>query len=193
MIIPTVIDRWPTGERAYDIYSRLLEDRIIFMWEEVNHATANTIIAQLLYLEKKDPNADIIMYINSPGWSVMDGFGIMDTMRYIKPDVVTVCTWLAASFGAMLLMSGSKWKRYALPNAEIMIHQPLWWTQGQATDIQIAAAHIQRLKKTLNWYIADFSGQPVERIEKDVERDYWMTAKEALDYGLIDHILEPKA
>lgn len=192
MIIPTVIDRWPTGERAYDIYSRLLEDRIIFMWEEVNHATANTIIAQLLYLEKKDPSADIIMYINSPGGSVMDGFGIMDTMRYIKPDVVTVCTWLAASFGAMLLMSGAKGKRYALPNAEIMIHQPLWWTQWQATDIQIAAAHIQRLKKTLNWYIADFSGQPIERIEKDVERDYWMTAKEALDYGLIDHILEPK-
>jgi ATP-dependent Clp protease protease subunit len=123
----------------------------------------------------------------------MDGFGIMDTMRYIKPDVVTVCTWLAASFGAMLLMSGAKGKRYALPNAEIMIHQPLWWTQWQATDIQIAAAHIQRLKKTLNWYIADFSGQPIERIEKDVERDYWMTAKEALDYGLIDYILEPKA
>lgn len=189
MIIPTVIDKTPSWERAYDIYSRLLEDRIIFFGEEVNHATANTAIAQLLYLEKKDPNQDIIMYINSPGWSVSDGFGIMDTMNFIKPDIVTVCTWLAASFGAMLLMAGKKWKRYMLKNAEVMIHQPLWWWQWQATDVEIMARQMLKAKAKLNAYIAEYTWQPLEKVARDVERDYWMSSEDAVEYGIVDHVL----
>jgi ATP-dependent Clp protease, protease subunit len=189
MLIPTIIDKTPSGERAYDIYSRLLEDRIIFVWDQIDHNMANSIIAQLLWLEKKDPKKDIIMYINSPGWSVMDGNGIYDTMQYISCDVVTICTGLAASYGAMLLTAGTKGKRFALPHAEIMIHQPLGWSQGQATDIEISARHILRLRDTLNGMLAHHSGQTVETIAKDVERDNWMTAQQAVEYGLIDKVI----
>jgi ATP-dependent Clp protease protease subunit len=189
MLIPTIIDKTPTGERAYDIYSRLLEDRIIFVWDQIEHNMANSVIAQLLRLEKKDPKKDIIMYINSPGWSVMDGNGIYDTMQYLSCDIVTICTGLAASYGAMLLTAGTKGKRFALPHAEIMIHQPLWGSQGQATDIEINARHILRLRDTLNGMLAHHSGQTVETIAKDVERDNWMTAQQAVEYGLIDKVI----
>jgi ATP-dependent Clp protease, protease subunit len=189
MLIPTIIDKTPTGERAYDIYSRLLEDRIIFVWDQIDHNMANSVIAQLLWLEKKDPKKDIIMYINSPGWSVMDGNGIYDTMQYLSCDIVTICTGLAASYGAMLLTAGTKGKRFALPHAEIMIHQPLGWSQGQATDIEISARHILRLRDTLNGMLAHHSGQTIETIAKDVERDNWMTAQQAVEYGLIDKVI----
>lgn len=189
MLIPTIIDKTPTGERAYDIYSRLLEDRIIFVWDQIEHNMANSVIAQLLWLEKKDPKKDIIMYINSPGWSVMDGNGIYDTMQYLSCDIVTICTGLAASYGAMLLTAGTKGKRFALPHAEIMIHQPLGGSQGQATDIEISARHILRLRDTLNGMLAHHSGQTVETIAKDVERDNWMTAQQAVEYWLIDKVI----
>lgn len=189
MLIPTIIDKTPTGERAYDIYSRLLEDRIIFVWDQIENNIANSVIAQLLWLEKKDPKKDIIMYINSPGWSIMDGNGIYDTMQYISCDIVTICTGLAASYGAMLLTAGTKGKRFALPHAEIMIHQPSWWAQGQATDIEINARHILRLRETLNGLLAHHSGQTVEQITKDVERDNWMTAQQAVEYWLIDKVI----
>lgn len=189
MLIPTIIDKTPTGERAYDIYSRLLEDRIIFVWDQIDHNMANAVIAQLLWLEKKDPKKDIIMYINSPGWSVMDGNGIYDTMQYLSCDIVTICTGLAASYGAMLLTAGTKGKRFALPHAEIMIHQPLGGSQGQATDIEISARHILRLRDTLNGMLAHHSGQTIETIAKDVERDNWMTAEQAVEYWLIDKVI----
>jgi ATP-dependent Clp protease protease subunit len=189
VIIPTVIEKTQQWERAYDIYSRLLEDRIIFVWQEINAPMANNIVAQLLYLEKKDPDKDIIMYINSPGWEVYSGFSIYDTMQYVKCDVVTICVWLAASFGAVLLAGWTKWKRFSLPNSEIMIHQPLWWAQWQATEIVIVAEHILKLRKNLNAILAKHTGQPISQIEIDVERDKFMWAKDALKYGLIDKII----
>ncbi len=189
MIIPTVIEKTSHWERAYDIYSRLLEDRIIFLWQPIDHNVANLVIAQLLYLEKQDPKKDIIMYINSPGWVVSSWLAIYDTMQYVKPDVATVCVWLAASMGAVLLTAWTKWKRFALPHSEIMIHQPLWGVEWQATDIVIHAEHIMKLKKILNWILSKHSGQPIEKIEKDVERDKFMSAKEALEYWLIDKII----
>lgn len=190
MIIPTVIENTKNGERAYDIYSRLLEDRIIFFGSQVTPETANLTVAQLLYLEKQDPDKDIIMYINSPGWVVSSGLAIYDTMQYIKCDVVTVCIGMAASMWAVLLTAGTKGKRFALPNAEVMIHQPLWWAEGQATDIAIAANHILYLRSKLNKMLADHSGQKVSTIEKDVERDNYMSAQEAKKYGLIDKVLK---
>jgi ATP-dependent Clp protease, protease subunit len=189
MLIPTIIDKTPTGERAYDIYSRLLEDRIIFIGDQIDHNMANSVIAQLLWLEKKDPKKDIIMYINSPGWSIMDGNGIYDTMQYLSCDIVTICTGLAASYGAMLLTAGTKGKRFALPHAEIMIHQPLGWSQGQATDIEINARHILRLRDTLNGMLAHHTGQTIDTIAKDCERDNWMTSEQAVAYGLIDKVI----
>lgn len=190
MIIPTVIEKTKNGERAYDIYSRLLEDRIIFFGAQVTPETANITVAQLLYLEKQDPDKDIVMYINSPGWVVSSGMAIYDTMQYIKCDVVTVCVGMAASMGAVLLTAGTKGKRYALPNAEVMIHQPLGWAEGQATDIAIAANHILDLRMKLNKMLAGHTWQKLATIEKDVERDNYMTADQALKYGLIDKVLK---
>lgn len=189
MIIPTVIEKTKHGERAYDIYSRLLEDRIIFFWAQVTPETSNITVAQLLYLEKQDPDKDIIMYINSPGWVVSSWLAIYDTMQYVKCDIVTVCIGMAASMWAMLLTAWTKGKRYALPNAEVMIHQPLWWAEWQATDIAIAAEHILSLRAKLNNMLAHHTGQKVKTIEKDVERDNYMSAHEAKKYGLIDEVL----
>lgn len=187
--MPYVIEQTNRGERSYDIYSRLLEDRILFLSGEIDDTLANTIVAQLIYLEGKDPDKDIMMYINSPGGSISAGFAIYDTMNYIKCDVHTVCVGLAASMGAFLLSSGAKGKRSALPNAEIMIHQPLMGgLSGQASDIKIHAEHILRTKKKLNKILSENSGQPVEKIEKDTDRDNYMTAEEAKKYGLIDNI-----
>lgn len=187
--MPYVIEQTNRGERSYDIYSRLLEDRILFLSGEIDDTLANTIVAQLIYLEGKDPDKDIMMYINSPGGSISAGFAIYDTMNYIKCDVHTVCIGLAASMGAFLLSSGAKGKRSALPNAEIMIHQPLMGgLSGQASDIKIHAEHILRTKKKLNKILSENSGQPVEKIEKDTDRDNYMTAEEAKKYGLIDNI-----
>lgn len=192
-LVPTVIESSSRGERAYDIYSRLLKERIVILSEEVNHVTASLITAQLLFLEAEDPDKDIQFYINSPGGSVTDGMMIYDTMQHIKPDVQTICMGMAASMGAVLLTAGTKGKRFILPNAEVMIHQPLGGAQGQATDILIAADHIKRTKQKLNKILADASGQSLETIEKDVERDNWMTAEEALKYGLVDHIMEKRS
>lgn len=189
MIIPTVIEKSSTWERAYDIYSRLLEDRIIFLWQPIDHNVANLVVAQLLYLERKDPNKDIIMYINSPWWVVSSWLAIYDTMQYVKCDVATVCVWLAASMWAILLTWWTKWKRFALPHSEIMIHQPLWGVEWQATDIVIHAEHILKLKNELNKILSKHTGQPIKKIEKDVERDKFMSAKEALEYWLIDKII----
>ncbi len=189
MIIPTVIEKSSMWERAYDIYSRLLEDRIIFLGQPIDHNVANLVIAQLLYLERKDPNKDIIMYINSPGGVVSSWLAIYDTMQYVKCDVATVCVGLAASMWAVLLAWGAKWKRFALPHSEIMIHQPLWGVEWQATDIVIHAEHILKLKKTLNEILSKHTGQPLKKIEKDVERDKFMSAQEALEYWLIDKII----
>lgn len=191
-LIPTVIDKTPSGERAYDIYSRLLEDRVIFLWEAIDSHVANTIIAQLLFLEKQDPKAPITMYVNSPGGHVTAGLAIYDTMQYIKPDVVTVCVWLAASMGSVILAWGAAGKRYSLPHSEVMIHQPLWGAEGQATDIKIAAAHIHKTGQTLYGILAKHTGQPVERIEEDCDRDNFMTPEQALEYGLIDKIIKNK-
>ena len=177
------------GERSYDIYSRLLKERIIFLGEEVNNVTANLIVAQLLFLESEDPNKDISFYINSPGGSISDGMAIYDTMKYIKCDVSTICIGMAASMGAFLLSGGTKGKRYALPNAEIMIHQPSGGSQGQATDMKIVAEHILKTKARMNRLMAEHTGQPVEKVEADTERDNWMTAEEAKAYGLIDEII----
>ena len=191
MVIPYVIDQSTNGgERSYDIYSRLLEDRIIFLTGEVDDRVANTIVAQLLFLEAKAPDKDIYFYINSPGGSITAGMAIFDTMNYIKCDVVTICIGLAASMGAFLLSSGTKGKRYALPNSEIMIHQPLGGAQGQASDIKIRAELILKWRERLNKMLAENTGKPVEVIEKDTERDNFMTASEALEYGLIDKIFE---
>ena len=188
-LVPYVIEQNSRGERSYDIYSRLLKDRIIFLGEEINDAVASTVVAQLLFLESEDPGKDIHMYINSPGGSVTAGMAIYDTMNYVKCDVSTTCIGMAASMGAFLLSSGAKGKRYALPNAEVMIHQPLGGAQGQATEIQIAAEHILKTKKKLNEILAMNTGKPLEIIEKDTDRDNYMTAEEAKEYGLIDHIV----
>ena len=188
MLVPMVVDQTSSGERSYDIYSRLLEDRIIFLTGEINDSVANTVVAQLIYLESKNPDKDISLYINSPGGSVSAGLAIFDTIRYIKCDVSTICIGLAASMGAFLLASGTKGKRYALPNSEIMIHQPLGGAQGQASDIEIQARHIQRIKEKINNVLSEVTGQPIEKVQKDTDRDYYMTAEQAKEYGLIDEI-----
>ena len=187
-LVPSVIEQTSRGERAYDIYSRLLEDRIIFLTGPIDDAVADTVVAQLIYLEAKDPQKDISLYINSPGGSVSAGLAIYDTMNYIKCDVSTICIGMAASMGAFLLSSGQKGKRYALPNSEIMIHQPLGGAQGQASDIKIAAEHILKTKQKLNEILAKNSGQPLAKIEKDTDRDNYLSANEALEYGLIDKV-----
>ncbi|UYI92380.1 MAG: ATP-dependent Clp endopeptidase proteolytic subunit ClpP [Anaerostipes hadrus] len=189
-LVPYVIEQTSRGERSYDIYSRLLKERIIFLGEEVNDVTAGLVVSQLLFLESEDPDKDINLYINSPGGSVTAGMAIYDTMQYVKCDVSTMCMGMAASMGAFLLSGGTKGKRLALPNAEIMIHQPSGGTQGQATEIEIAAEHILRTKKKLNTILSENTGQPYETIVKDTERDNWLTAQEALEYGLIDKVME---
>lgn len=188
-LIPYVVEQTSRGERSYDIFSRLLNDRIIFLSEEVNDTTASLIVAQLLYLEAQDPDKDIQFYINSPGGSVTAGMAIYDTMQYIKADVSTICIGMAASMGAFLLSSGTKGKRLALPNAEIMIHQPSGGAQGQATDIQIQAERIRKMKGTINRILSENTGKPLADIERDCERDYFMSAEEALNYGLIDKVI----
>ena len=188
MLIPMVVEQTNRGERSYDIYSRLLEDRIIFLDGEITSQTANLIIAQLIYLEGKDPDKDIMMYINSPGGSVVAGMAIFDTMNYIKCDVCTICVGMAASMAAILLSSGTKGKRFALPNSEVMIHQPLGGFQGQASDIKIHAEHMMKTKKLINKILSDNTGMPLETIEKDTDRDNFMAAEEAKKYGLIDKI-----
>ena len=191
-LVPYVIEQTSRGERSYDIYSRLLKDRIIFLGEEVNDVSANLIVAQLLFLEAEDPSKDIQLYINSPGGSVTAGMAIYDTMQYIKCDVSTICLGMAASMGAFLLSSGAKGKRYALPNSTIMIHQPSGGAQGQATEIQIVADQIAKTKKKLNEILSANTGQPLEIVEKDTDRDYYMTAEEAKAYGLIDGVVVHK-
>lgn len=188
-LVPTVIEQTNRGERAYDIYSRLLKDRIIILGEEVNDVTAGLVVAQLLFLESEDPDKDISLYINSPGGSITSGMAIYDTMQYIKCDVSTICIGMAASMGAFLLSCGAKGKRFALPNSEIMIHQPLGGMQGQATDIKIHADRIIRIKHTLNEILASNTGKPLEQIERDTERDNFMSAAEAAEYGLIDKVI----
>ncbi len=188
-LIPTVIEKTSYGERAYDIYSRLLKDRIIFLGSAIDDAVANTIIAQLLFLENQDPDKDIKLYINSPGGSVTAGMAIYDTMQYIKPEVSTICIGIAASMGAVLLTAGQKGKRFCLPNSEVMIHQVLGGTQGQASDIQIHAERIIKMKKHLNELLAKHSGQTVQKVEKDADRDYFMSAEEAVAYGLVDKLI----
>ena len=192
MLVPTVIETTNRGERAYDIYSRLLKERIIFLGDEVNSHTAGLVVAQILFLEAEDPDKDIHFYIDSPGGSVTDGMAIYDTMQYVKCDVSTICIGMAASMGAFLLAGGAKGKRMILPNAEVMIHQPSGGTQGQATEIQIAAEHILRPKKKLNEILAANTGKPVEKVAEDTERDNWLTAEEALEYGLVDKIIEKR-
>ncbi len=187
--VPIVVEKTGRGERSYDIYSRLLKDRIIMLSGEVNDAVAASIVAQLLFLEAEDPEKDIFLYINSPGGVITSGMSIFDTMNYIKPDVCTICIGQAASMGAFLLSSGAKGKRYALPHSRVMIHQPLGGAQGQATDIQIQAKEIQRMKDELNSILASQTGQPLEKIQTDTERDFFMSAKEAVEYGLIDKVL----
>lgn len=189
MLVPMVVDQTSAGERSYDIYSRLLEDRIVFITGEINDATANTIVAQLIYLEGKNPDKDISLYINSPGGSVSAGMAIYDTINYIKCDVSTICIGLAASMAAILLSSGTKGKRFCLPNSEVMIHQPLGGVQGQATDIEITSKHIIGIKKKINKILQQNSGQPLNKIENDVERDYYMSAEEAQKYGLVDKVI----
>ena len=188
-LVPMVVEQTNRGERSYDIYSRLLKDRIIFLGEEVNDVTASLVVAQLLFLESEDPNKDINLYINSPGGSVTAGMAIYDTMNYIKCDVCTTCIGMAASMGAFLLSGGAKGKRFALPNAEIMIHQPSGGAQGQATEINIAAEHILKTRKKLNEILAANTGKPLETIERDTERDNYMSAQEAMEYGLIDRVI----
>lgn len=188
-LVPMVIEQTNRGERSYDIYSRLLKDRIIMLGDEVNSVTANLIVAQLLFLEAEDPDKDIMFYINSPGGSITDGMAIYDTMQYIKCDVSTICIGLAASMGAFLLAGGTKGKRLALPNAEVMIHQPLGGAKGQATDIQITAEHILKTKERMNRMLSEFTGQDFETIKNDTERDNWLTAQQAQEYGLIDKVI----
>ena len=189
-LVPTVIESTSRGERAFDIYSRLLKDRIIFLGEEVNDVTASLVVAQILFLESEDPTKDINLYINSPGGSVVAGMAIYDTMHYVKCDVSTICMGMAASMGAFLLAGGTKGKRYALPNAEIMIHQPSGGAQGQASDIKIVAEQILKTKQKLNKILAENTNQPIEVIERDTERDNYMSAEEALSYGIIDKVIE---
>ena len=191
-LVPMVIEQTNRGERSYDIYSRLLNDRIVFLSEEVNDVTASLVVAQLLYLEAQDADKEISLYINSPGGSISSGMAIYDTMNFIKCDVSTICIGMAASMGAFLLAAGAKGKRIALPNSEIMIHQPLGGMQGQATDIKIHADHILRIKDKMNRILAENTGKPLKTIEKDTERDNFMTAQEALEYGLIDKIYEKR-
>lgn len=192
-LVPMVVEQTNRGERSYDIYSRLLKDRIVFLGSEIDDNVANVIIAQFLFLEAEDPDKDISLYINSPGGSISAGMAIYDTMQYIRPDVSTMCVGLAASMGAFLLTAGQKGKRFALPNAEIMIHQPLGGTQGQATDIEIHAKRIIRIKEHMNKILAERTGQKLEKIQKDTERDYFMDAVEAKDYGIIDEVIsQPK-
>ena len=192
-IEPSVIEKTPYGERSYDVYSRLLKDRVVFLRGEVNEQLANSIVAQLLFLEMEDPDAEISMYINSPGGSVTDGMAIYDTMRYIKPKVRTVCLGMAASMGAFLLMAGEPGMRMALPNSEIMIHQPSGGAHGQATDVQLHAQWLLRTKNKMNALMSEMTGQELSKIQQDVERDYFMTAKEALEYGIVDQIFQPRA
>ena len=191
-LVPVVVEQTNRGERSYDIYSRLLKDRIIILGDEVNQVTANLIVAQLLFLEADDPDKDIMLYINSPGGSISDGMAIYDTMQYIKCDVSTICMGMAASMGAFLLAGGAKGKRFALPNAEIMIHQPLGGAKGQATDIEIHAQHIIKTKAKMNQMLSENTGQPLEKIKNDVERDYFMDAHEAKVYGIIDEVISAK-
>ena len=188
-LVPYVVEQTNRGERSYDIFSRLLNDRIIVLSDEVNDATASLVIAQLLYLESQDPEKDISLYMNSPGGSVSAGLAIYDTMQYIKCDVSTICMGMAASMGAFLLSAGAKGKRYALPNAEIMIHQPLGGAQGQATEIILAADHIKKTRENLNRILSENTGKPLEEIEKDTERDNFMSATEAMEYGLVDKVI----
>lgn len=190
--VPIVVEQTGRGERSYDIYSRLLKDRIIFLGDQVNDHTASLIVAQLLHLESEDPDKDIFLYINSPGGSITAGMAIYDTMQYVKPDVSTICIGMAASMGAFLLAAGAKGKRFALPNSEIMIHQPLGGTRGQATDIKIHAERIIKMRETLNKILSERTGQPLERIEKDTERDYFMEAVEAKAYGIVDEVIEKR-
>lgn len=187
-LIPYVIEDTGRGERSYDLYSRLLRDRIVFLTGEVNDQSASSVIGQLLFLESENPDKDIYLYINSPGGSVTAGMGIYDTMRFIRPKVNTICVGLAASMGALLLSSGEKGKRFALPHSRVMIHQPLGGMQGQATELEIVACEILRTKAELNKILADNTGKPIEEVARDTERDYWLTAEEALKYGLIDRI-----
>ena len=189
-LIPTVIDKTPSWERAYDIYSRLLEDRVIFLWETIDSHVANTVIAQLLFLEKQDPKAPITMYVNTPWWHVTAWLAIYDTMQYIKCPINTVCVWLAASMGSIILAWGEKWKRYSLPHSEIMIHQPLGWAEWQATDIKLAADHIIKTWNVLYKILAKHTGQDIKQVEKDCDRDNFMTAEDALKYWLIDKIIK---
>ena len=188
-LVPMVVEQTNRGERSYDIFSRLLKDRIIMLSDEVNDVTASLIVAQLLFLESEDPDKDIYLYINSPGGSITSGMAIYDTMQYIKSDVSTICIGMAASMGAFLLAAGAKGKRYTLPNSEIMIHQPLGGFQGQATDIDIHAKRILKTKETLNSILSERTGQPIEKIKHDVERDYFMSAEEAKQYGLVDEVI----
>ncbi|MBU5592861.1 ATP-dependent Clp endopeptidase proteolytic subunit ClpP [Clostridium sp. MSJ-4] len=188
-LVPMVVEQTNRGERSYDIFSRLLKDRIVLLSDQVNDTTASLIVAQLLFLESEDPDKDIHLYINSPGGSITAGMAIYDTMQYIKADVSTICIGMAASMGAFLLAAGAEGKRFALPNSEIMIHQPLGGFQGQATDIDIHAKRILRTKDTLNTILSERTGQPIENIKRDVERDYFMTAEEAMKYGIIDKVL----
>ena len=191
-LVPYVIEQTSRGERSYDIYSRLLKDRIIFLGEEVTDVSASLIVAQMLFLESEDPGKDIQLYINSPGGSVTDGMAIFDTMRYVKPKIRTVCLGMAASMGAFLLMAGEPGMRLALPNSEVMIHQPSGGASGQATDVQLHAQWLLRTKGKMNKLMSEMTHQPLERIERDVERDYFMTAEEALAYGIIDEIYQPR-
>ena len=189
MLIPYVVDQTSSGERSYDIYSRLLEDRIVFISGEIDDATANTVVAELIYLEAKNPEKDICVYINSPGGSVTAGMAIYDTMQYVKCDVSTICIGLAASMGAFLLAAGTKGKRFCLPNSEVMIHQPLGGAQGQASDIEITANHIIKTKKKMIEMLSKNTGQSIEKVQSDVDRDYYMTADEAVAYGLVDKVI----
>ena len=191
-LVPMVVEQTSRGERSYDIYSRLLNDRIIFLADEVNDTTASLVVAQMLYLEAQDPDKDVFFYINSPGGSISAGMAIYDTMNYIKCDVSTICIGMAASMGAFLLSSGAKGKRFALPNSEIMIHQPLGGMQGQASDIKIHADHILKIREKLNKLLAEQTGKPLKTIEKDTERDNFMSAAEACEYGLIDKVITKK-
>lgn len=192
MLIPTVLEKTQNGERAYDIYSRLLKERIIFLHDEINHDTASITIAQLLFLEAEDSKKDITMYINSPGGEIQSGLAIIDAMNHIKCDVSTVCTGMAASMGAMILSQGTKGKRYVLPNSEVMIHQPLSGIEGQASDIELKAKHILKLKEKLYKILAEATGKTIDQITKDGDRDFWMDANEAKKYGIIDDVLKPK-
>ena len=192
-LVPIVVEQTNQGERSYDIYSRLLKDRIILLNDDVNHVTAGLVVAQLIFLEADDPDKDIQLYINSPGGSITDGMAIYDTMQYIKPDVSTICVGMAASMGAFLLGAGAKGKRYSLPNAEVMIHQPMGGTRGQAADIKIHTDRILQMRESLNKIMSDYTGQKLTKIRKDTDRDFFMTSEEAMQYGIIDQVIQPRS